>query len=194
MGEAANFWYHLSKAGMISGEYPGNVSFFPMLRVVVGQHTPELVLPSESLFPEASGDSRSFGKRGGIAILPMDALSPSFPGWGNFKDIFDAPNKNGWFLTSTLAAMTTDSRIGVYYAPTLYALDSKMDDGKPFSGLMRVIPNSILFWDHSFYSTVAPFCYTSDSSGPLNEYNLQQATSEPTDSNAICAPVILTQF
>lgn len=197
LGEALNFWYHLSVAELIAERMPGDnvtISTGANNQLLPGIATPPLAMSGTA---PVTNTFHNYNSTGGIAVLPLRGLL----GHANYSTLFEQNDKNAWFLINTLSVSIGMNSQGVYYAPDLYALDIKIDDGLPRQGRMRVVSSGFTaFWDTpglgqpttASCTTAQPCCINPDTS-PWS-YNLTVTSGTASMRNAACAPVILTQF
>lgn len=171
--EAAYFWYHLSEAGLISGSYPD----FADSNFVPGVDTPRLMLPGVGYDNATS----PFNAAGGLAIASSGAYTQTAALFGTRATL--------WYLTATTAAVGT--AIGIYKGDDMLALDSKMDDGKPATGIMQGATYVLNDAAPTYTSANIDSCIDDVTLAPDIVYHLNY---EPANSKVACAAVIKTPF
>jgi prepilin-type N-terminal cleavage/methylation domain-containing protein len=112
-GELNNFWYHLGNSQLIANRYePGNE---------VGVNSPKLKLAPQVNVLAGRGGMWMVGA--GSVFFPFDPLN---------YDTRPPGNEYHWWFPSVIPGSWLGSRS---YSPAdAYAIDSKIDDGKPGSG------------------------------------------------------------
>lgn len=111
--EMRGFWYHLSAAHLLSGPFPDGN--------VPGVNSPPLKMKGQGIEGNASG---------GVWFANVYLI-------GN---VAENGFKNTWFLTTTSLGGVVS---GVYLPADALMLDEKLDDGLPYTGLMRPASGSI---------------------------------------------------
>jgi hypothetical protein len=172
--EAVDAWVHLSNAGLIEGVYSGFLGID-----IPGINSPPLKMPGSGLqfgaFPARANPL------GGVWIVYHDRYL-----YNILPQAYHA-----WFLTAT-AAITT--WVGVYTAPAMYGMDSKIDDGYPASGHMVAVSGSYTTDLQLVYkSSIAPDACINDSTSPWT-YNLANPDAAAPTTTSLCAPAIQTGF
>lgn len=189
--EIYNFWYHLFKAQLVDKEYP--IGGLP------GVHSPPLKMKGQGL-PNAltgAGVVAVSNQTGGIWLLPkVKALQLTYP-----------LKVDSWVLTSRIYWRDA---YGVYMPEDAFMLDTKLDDGKPLTGIMTAISGyGYGLWSQcNFLSTVPaerecrgyspvtteaftdPNACVNDSDGEA-VYNVKTSVRS---EHALCAPVIRAAF
>lgn len=128
--EVLNFWYHLKQAGLIAGPASGWMGDSASI-YTPGLHTPPLKLEGDNYLHPTEPTTDTFYAPGGMWIITVTDV------WNEVMDE-NMIEEHLWFLTND--AQDRDHRCGMYFASRAYALDSKIDDGKPKSGIMRARP------------------------------------------------------
>lgn len=217
--EVINFWYHLKQAGLIDGNASGFDPFVTNYKP--GIATPALKLPGDNPYPpEQSSLQPTWNGAGGMWVVAITEA----PEIIRIHDLFNRQEAGHhvWFLTGESGlisnpAITFGKRFGIYSAFRSYALDAKLDDGKPRSGNMRTMtyrldrmtsgpPDQRIQWAQRWSCTLFPgwgvqgtnILYDSNPSGgqPVlatgNAYNFKQNLAH---GNSIgCSTFILSVF
>ncbi|MCE2926049.1 MAG: prepilin-type N-terminal cleavage/methylation domain-containing protein [Rickettsiales bacterium] len=116
--EMINFWYHLAQAGLIAENAKGYTD--GVVPATPGIDTPALKLTGTTIKNSASATSNP---KGGVLVIAL--------------------SRNGghsWYLASDTSWTGIQT---VYQGQTLYAIDSKIDDGYPRSGNMTSLGNRL---------------------------------------------------
>lgn len=197
--ESINFWYHLQTAQLISGSYPGDTAstdyrFF-------GTDVPEMLIKSKSFITTGNWGA----PRGGIIPVTLGPTknlltpTPQVWLWGSifydFTGLFENLSRNYWFLSVT---MYQNSAPGVWLPADAYAVDAKIDDGKPRGGIMRTVSGKLRgplgggnpSWNPTDNPPNNPACISAS-----GEYNVKYTTVTSANyRNLLCAPFIQTSF
>lgn len=142
--ELINFWYHLAQAGLIAENAKGYTD--GVIPAIPGVDTPALKLTGTTIQNAASSTSNP---KGGVLVIAQSR------------------NGHSWYLASDTAWGAVQT---VYQGQTLYAIDSKIDDGYPRSGNMTSLGNRLSVAYNYFESSGYARCmiHTTD---PI-QYNL----------------------
>jgi prepilin-type N-terminal cleavage/methylation domain-containing protein len=160
--EMLNFWYHLMRANLLEGDYPGYTS---QSNTKPGVDTPPTKLQGWGRIEPWYNDGYN-NSPGGLCIM-----DPMQIDWGT--PIFE---------TSPWHAIALASRCDIfpntiYKASDAYALDSKVDDGKPYTGTVRGYMYSLLLWDSPMIILAGdPYLCIKD-----DNYNLASTDLDPDD-------------
>lgn len=175
--ERWNFWNHLGQAQLIDGAYDSTET--SLMRIGIDSPAPVLKGHGGSVMGAAN-----FNSTGGIQVF----------GASNYTDISNFfGNKANVLYIGTVDDPALDTH-GVYYAEEMYALDSKMDDGKPLSGMFRAT-NSMMSSGTAFYTTGAGTMSCIDDTTSATEalYNINQNRTVDPMSMAlagVCSPFV----
>lgn len=110
--ERFRFWQHLANAGLITGPYSGVVDGTNTRHHVIGKNCPA-------------------SRLSGLGWSLRHAPGESTAGWA----VADNRWQVAWLGTQTASVETYGD---AFTAEELWSIDSKMDDGRPASGILRV--------------------------------------------------------
>lgn len=132
--EPANFWYHLSQAGMLAGNYPGYTGSL----LIPGVDTPPLKMPGTGPTENFWTGPNSYNSSGGLCVVyPTQVIN-------HLGDpVFNFGTKHVVYLSSRCDGFPG----GLYRAPDAYNMDTKIDDGLPKSGRMQSFMYGLITWD-----------------------------------------------
>lgn len=182
LDEIWDFWNHLSSANLISGSYsPSTTS-----QKRVGVDSPTTILKGSGVTLYSSAN---YNPGGGLMVFEssIDLDTASLFGSGTDVLLITAASGPSSFLSDTG---------GVYPGDLMYAMDIKMDDGKPQSGQFRGL-NYALGGNYNAYNTSAysASCLDDTTNAPEVIYNLNQDKSDASMALAgYCLPVIRLQY
>ncbi|MCE2927718.1 MAG: hypothetical protein LW823_08780 [Rickettsiales bacterium] len=134
-----------------------------------------------------AGGGGFFNSKGGLLVLgPLNNFIIEQFGTRNVLYIGGTTNIGG-------------NTFGIYGAAESYAMDSKMDDAKPFSGKFRSISglpmeSVTLISYYPVSGTGEMACIDDVSQSPEIVYNLNQDMQSPEAYTSYCSPVILMNF
>ncbi|MFW0777323.1 MAG: type II secretion system protein [Rickettsiales bacterium] len=191
--ESIDFWYHLAKAGLIVGDYPGYTVGDPHI-FYAGDYLPNPIIKNE----HRASPTLIWGvSTGGWHALTIKAWEDSdeIGGRYDFTGLFEDKSSHYWYLGTSIVYPSPAA--GVWLPRDAYAVDAKIDDGMPRTGKMRVFSGSpsgwpITGWDPAETPT-QPTCV--DKTVTPFAYNIQETTlNDTTYMNLLCAVLIRTTF
>jgi prepilin-type N-terminal cleavage/methylation domain-containing protein len=136
--ELANFWYHLMRAKLISGTYPG---YTAGMTLWPGVDTPALKLEGTGLrYPSgASPATPSSSLKGGFCVI----FPPEMQNVEG-ADLYEINPVHALVMANRCDLWESS----IYKAGTALALDSKMDDGLPRNGTVRAFMTGLYLWSY----------------------------------------------
>lgn len=138
-GESVRYWQHLALAGLVSGTYTGNASSGHAQDTTAGQNVP-----------------RSKLSNAGWGTYHYGTFGVDNTGWGNFEGVYNTVYLYGVKYYS-----------GLYEGEVLkpeeaWNIDTKMDDGRPGLGIMRVYETNSNCHDAGGWSATLPLASTAN--------------------------------
>ena len=181
--ESMNFWYHLSQAGTIQGNFPGFLNSTTYTEIIAGKDVPKTKLHITSGF-WISTPYALIDEAGNYSFYP---LINYFWLFGTIPEVVD----NGTFVNNTGATSPYE----------MYVIDKKIDDGLPMTGSINLSLPS--FSDFLVIKTTgdlgvliygaggenSPYCASTDVNPPI--YNTANVSNNP---NTLCVMAIKAIF
>jgi prepilin-type N-terminal cleavage/methylation domain-containing protein len=171
--EAEHFWHHLGQANLINGSFVSGN--------VPGVNTLPLAMDGKGVYGNSVG--------GFWFSSTVGFLYPNVPSV-----------RNAWLL---LTAIESARPIGVYDPMSSYAVDIKIDDGRPITGKMMVaagdgnafvasnaVNMSVFSTNNIDASQVFPDACVDDSDVNNITYNLRNERANSPSPQSLCIPVV----